>query len=263
MVVGGTTECSAGACPPLGSGWGVAESAVPSTNPAFHPLGCRPLPAWGIVTKTCAGLRSGMTLPALDRDFETHQSPQSSFPRRRESTHQYRAAKRQSKNRQQSPQGQCSAAEGYARRGAYPPLGSGWSVAESVVPSTNPALYTLGCPPLPAWGIVTKTCAGLRSGMTLPALDRDFETHQSPQSSFPRRRESTHQSRAARLQSRNRRESPQGQCSAGACPPLQAVRQPTLVPSHRKGDPPTAAPNLIHLYAGASRDERLQFLSNH
>ena len=270
-------QCSAaegyarrGAYPPLGSGWGVAESVVPSTNPALYTLGCPPLPAWGIVTKTCAGLRSGMTLPALDRDFETHQSPQSSFPRRRESTHQSRAAKRQSKNRQQSPQGQCSAAEGYAtrvedyaRRGAWPPLGYGWGVAESAVPTTNPAFHTLGCRPLPAWGIVTKTCAGLRSGMTLPALDRDFETHQSPQSSFPRRRESTHQYRAARLQSRNRRQSPQGQCSAWACPPLQAVRQPTLVPSHRKGDPPTAAPNLIHLCAGASRDERLQFLSNH
>ena len=108
--------------------------------PNFHTLGCPPLPAWGIVTKTCAGLRSGMTLPALDRDFETHQSPQSSFPRRRESTHQSRAAERQSRNRRQSPQGQCSSAEGYARRvedyarrGACPPLGSG-GVAESTVP---------------------------------------------------------------------------------------------------------------------------------
>ena len=29
MVDGGTRKCSAGACPPLGSGWGVAESAAP------------------------------------------------------------------------------------------------------------------------------------------------------------------------------------------------------------------------------------------
>ena len=28
-VDGGMSKCSAGACPPLGSGWGVAESAVP------------------------------------------------------------------------------------------------------------------------------------------------------------------------------------------------------------------------------------------
>ena len=146
-----------------------------------------------------------------------------------------------------------SQGHGHSGGGRYPG-GEVW-----VAPNFHP----LVCRPLPAWGIVTKTCAGLRSGMTLPALDRDFETHQSPQSSFPRRRESTHQYRAARLQSRNRRQSPQGQCSAWACPPLQAVRQPTLVPSHRKGDPPTAAPNLIHLCAGASRDERLQFLSNH
>ena len=29
MAVGGMRKCSAGACPPLGSGWGVKESAVP------------------------------------------------------------------------------------------------------------------------------------------------------------------------------------------------------------------------------------------
>ena len=29
MVDGGMRKCSAGACPPLGSGWGVAESAAP------------------------------------------------------------------------------------------------------------------------------------------------------------------------------------------------------------------------------------------
>ena len=29
MVDGGMRKCSAGACPPLGSGWGVAESVVP------------------------------------------------------------------------------------------------------------------------------------------------------------------------------------------------------------------------------------------
>ena len=39
-------ECSAGACPPLGSGWGVAESAAPirCAKPfvLFHTLVCRP-----------------------------------------------------------------------------------------------------------------------------------------------------------------------------------------------------------------------------
>ena len=53
MVHGGMSECSAvedfarrGACPLLGSGWGVAESTVPiqlyqATTPAFHTLVCR------------------------------------------------------------------------------------------------------------------------------------------------------------------------------------------------------------------------------
>ena len=37
MADGGMRKCSAGACPPLGSGWGVAESAVPirCTKPQF------------------------------------------------------------------------------------------------------------------------------------------------------------------------------------------------------------------------------------
>ncbi len=39
MADGGMRECSAGACPPLGSGWGVAESAVPSHNSGFPYLG--------------------------------------------------------------------------------------------------------------------------------------------------------------------------------------------------------------------------------
>ena len=51
MVDGGMRKCSAGACPPLGSGWGVAESAVqirctkpklrlfiPSYENRWHPL---------------------------------------------------------------------------------------------------------------------------------------------------------------------------------------------------------------------------------
>ena len=133
--------------------------------------------------------------------------------------------------------------------------GDGSTNVNQTLPATRTHFHTFVCRHQPARVIGTK--------MTLPALDRDFETHQSPQSSLPRTRESTHQCRAAKRQSKNRRESPQGQCSAGACPPLQAVRQPPRVPSHRRGDPPTAAPNLIHLCAGASRDERLQFLSNH
>ena len=80
-----------------------------------------------------AGLIIGtkMVLWAFNRDFETHQS-----------THESRAAKRKSRNRRQSPQGQCSAVEDYARRGACPPLGSGRGVAESHarIRRTNPRL---------------------------------------------------------------------------------------------------------------------------
>ena len=56
MVDGGMRRCSAvedfarrGACPPLGSGWGVAEFAAPirctkPATPAFHNLVCRRQP---------------------------------------------------------------------------------------------------------------------------------------------------------------------------------------------------------------------------
>ena len=42
MVDGGMKKCSAGACPPLGSGWGVALTDS-CTKPIFHPL-CRLCP---------------------------------------------------------------------------------------------------------------------------------------------------------------------------------------------------------------------------
>ena len=46
MVDGGIGKCSAGACPPLGAGWGVAQSAraislYRALTPAFHTLVCR------------------------------------------------------------------------------------------------------------------------------------------------------------------------------------------------------------------------------
>ena len=62
---GGMRKCSAGACPPLGSGWGVVESGVPircakpQLRPALHAEGgmrkcsagaCRPVGSgWGVV----------------------------------------------------------------------------------------------------------------------------------------------------------------------------------------------------------------------
>ena len=60
----GRGECSAGACPPLGSGWGVAESAAPirCTKPQlrlFIPW-CAGASRRAIAMKACPGLRSGI-----------------------------------------------------------------------------------------------------------------------------------------------------------------------------------------------------------
>ena len=66
MADGGMRKCSAGACPPLGSGWGVAESTVP--------ISCTK-PQLRLFTPRCAGVRwnpLALVMPA----------PQSSFRRR-------------------------------------------------------------------------------------------------------------------------------------------------------------------------------------
>ena len=117
MVNGGMRKCSAGACPPLGSGWGVAESAAPirCTKPQlviFHTSVCRHQPA-PAGTSDC--YESMSRTPIRDRPLRQpligHSrhpfvipgprfvnamkitsrlvvpAPNSSFPRRRESTH--------------------------------------------------------------------------------------------------------------------------------------------------------------------------------
>ena len=108
MAVGGMRKCSAvedfarrGACPPLGSGWGVAESAVPirctkpqlrlfllwcaGTNrhgrllrkhvPDSDPGWMVPVTTVGLVTPASVGIPS----------HSSFRPPNSSFPRRRES----------------------------------------------------------------------------------------------------------------------------------------------------------------------------------
>ena len=82
MVDGGMSKCSAGACPPLGSGWGVAESAVPirCTKPQLR-----------LFIPRCAGSSRHETNGTkivwfgFDSASESHQSPVPSFPRKRES----------------------------------------------------------------------------------------------------------------------------------------------------------------------------------
>ena len=73
---GGMRKCSAGACPPQGSGWGVAESAVliRCTKPQlrlFIPRCAGTSRHERLVTKACPGLRSGVNSGAGRR----HQPP--------------------------------------------------------------------------------------------------------------------------------------------------------------------------------------------
>ena len=65
MIDGGTRKCSAGACPPLGSEWGVAESTVPTRHTksqlrVFTPWCAGPSRDERSLMKACPGLRSGI-----------------------------------------------------------------------------------------------------------------------------------------------------------------------------------------------------------
>ena len=110
-----------GACPPLGSGWGVAESAVPirCTKPQlrlFIPWCASPSRDERLVRKHVPDSDPGCALqstsmPALHRRNVPDCRPMADGGMRK-----------------------CSAVEDFARRGACPPLGSGWGVAESAMP---------------------------------------------------------------------------------------------------------------------------------
>ncbi len=111
---GGTRKCSAGACPPLGSGWGVAESAVPirCTKPQFRlflPWRAGASRHQRLVRKHVPDSDPGCPLqstsmPALHGRILPNCRPMVDGGMRK-----------------------CSA-------GACPPLGSGWGVAESTAP---------------------------------------------------------------------------------------------------------------------------------
>ena len=159
MADGGMRKCSAGACPPLGSGWGVAESTVP--------ISCTK-PQLRLFTPRCAGVRCNP--PAL-----VMPAPQSSFPRRACPVPRYGAGIQRGGGEARPPpvlvrkhvpdyDPGCALqstsmpalhrrnvpncrpmADGGMRKcsaGACPPLGSGWGVAESAVPirCTKPQL---------------------------------------------------------------------------------------------------------------------------
>ena len=122
MVDGGMRKCSAGACPPLGSEWGVAESAVPTRHTKSQ---------LRVFTPWCAGAsRHGR----LVRKHVPHYDPgcalqSNSMPAL------HRRILPSCRPMVDGGMRKCSA-------GACPPLGSEWGVAESAVPirCTKPLL---------------------------------------------------------------------------------------------------------------------------
>ena len=113
----GRGECSAGACPPLGSGWGVAESAVPTRHTKSQ---------LRVFIPSCAGASQH---ERLVRKHVPDSDPGSIPAPAGDTNH------RRPNNDSPGSQERCSA-------GACPPLGSGWGVAESAVPirCTKPQL---------------------------------------------------------------------------------------------------------------------------
>ena len=190
---GGDGQCSAGACPPLGSGRGECSagacpplgpeegrgriggtnSPYQATTPAFHTFVCRHQPALAIGTRIVS--------LGFECASELHQSPVPSFQRKLES----RGVGMGNVVRGACPplgsgRGECSA-------GACPPLGpeEGRGTirrANSPYQATTPALHTFVCRHQPALVIGTRIVS--------PGFECASELHQSPVPSFRRRPES-------------------------------------------------------------------------
>ena len=126
MADGGMRKCSAGACPPLGSAWGVAESAVPirCTKPQL-----RLFIPWCAGTSRHERLVRKCALAAC----ECASAPASSFSRKRES-----------------------------RGGVV----GGANDTRALSPTSTPNSHTLVCRRQPARAIPMKACPGLRSGIS-------------------------------------------------------------------------------------------------
>ena len=188
LAEGGMRKCSAGACPPLGSGWGSAESTAP--------IRCTK-PQLPLFIPWCAGTsRHGR----LVRKHVPDSDPGCAL----QSTSMPGLHRRNVPNCRLLAEGgmrKCSAVEDYARRGACPPQGSGWGSAESTVPirCTKPQL-----PLFIPWcagasrheRFVRKHVPDSDPGWT-PAPAGDTNHHRSPNN-----------------HSRGSKE----RCSAGACP---------------------------------------------
>ena len=120
---------------------------------------------------------------------------------------------------QRGGDGECSAVEDYARRGACPPLGSGVGMAKPPcqfgVPSHNSSFSYLGVPAPAGMSDCMKACPGPRSGIdrsgSLSFAIRGIPSSiRRPISSFRRRPESRGVGR--------------GDSSVGACPQLRMDR---------------------------------------
>ena len=160
---------------PEGKGGTNHTQTLPTTGARFHTLVCRHQPAWTIGTK--------MMLRSFDSASESHQSPVSSFVRKHvpdsdpgfapQSTSMPALPGRNVPNCRPMIDGgtrKCSAVEDFARRGACPPLGSEWGVAESTVPTRHTKsqlrVFTPSCAgPSRDERSLMKACPGLRSGI--------------------------------------------------------------------------------------------------
>ncbi len=160
---------------PEGKGGTNHTQSLPTTGARFHTLVCRHQPAWAIGTK--------MMLRGFDSASESHQSPVSSFVRKHvpdsdpgfapQSTSMPALPGRNVPNCRSMIDGgtrKCSAVEDFARRGACPPLGSEWGVAESTVPTRHTKsqlrVFTPWCAgPSRDERSLMKACPGLRSGI--------------------------------------------------------------------------------------------------
>ena len=117
-------QCSAGACPPLGPGLGMAESTarIRRIKPQLRVF--IPRPAGASRHERLVRMRVPDSYPGCALQL-------TSMP----ALHA-----RNLPNRRPTAEGgtrERSAVEDYARRGACPPLGSGWGMSESAVPSHN------------------------------------------------------------------------------------------------------------------------------
>ena len=86
MVDGGMRKCSAGACPPLGLGWGSAESTVPirctkPQLPLFIPW-CAGASRHERFVRKCAYAAFERAVEPLHSAISSFRPPNSSFPRR-------------------------------------------------------------------------------------------------------------------------------------------------------------------------------------